>query len=153
MREYDEAEILEAFETSIGAAPVDDLLSRRLRDPPSPATAIALELARSFDPALDASLGAGAVMCGLLVGARLPPQEPAVLQHLADGIATVRSFGRHAVIARQCDLGAVAEVEKAVVNALAPGLERPAGLFVLFEIGLALGLAARPASGVDVDAR
>jgi hypothetical protein len=145
VREYDADEIREAFERSLGADPVEDLLSRRLRDPAGPATALALELARGVDPEADPAVGASAVVCGLLVGARLPPQEPGLLRHLFDGLSTVRSFGRHAVIARQCDLGAVAEVETAVADALAPGPDRPASVLVLFEIGLALGLAARPA--------
>ena len=144
MREYDADEIRQAFETSLGAEPVDDLVSRRLRDPSGPATALALELARGVDPEADPSVGASAVVCGLLVGSRLPPQEPGLLQHLLDGLSTVRSLGRHAVIARQCDLAAVAEVETAVADALVPGPDRPASVLVLFEIGLALGIAARP---------
>lgn len=146
MREYDAVDIREAFETSLGDRPVDDLVSRRLRDPNGLATSLALELARGVAPEDEPSIGASAVVCGLLLGSRLPPQEPGLVHHLIDGLSTVRSFGRHAVIARQCDLSAVAEVETAVVDALEPRPERRGSLLVLFELGLALGLAARPAA-------
>jgi hypothetical protein len=144
VREYDADEIKAAFETTLGEDAVEDLVSRRLRDPNGLATTLAVELARSLVPAADVAQGAAAVVCGLLVGSRLPPQEPAVEAHLADALATVRSFGRHAVIARHCDLGAVAEVETAVVGALGSAGAQGGAMFVLFEIGLALGLSARP---------
>jgi hypothetical protein len=143
VREYDADEIMAAFEATLGDGAADDLLARRIRDPQGVATMLSVELARSIVPPADVALGATAVVCGLLVGSRLPPQEPGLVNHLADALATVRSFGRHAVIARQCDLGAVAEVETAVVASLGP-TARKESLFVLFELGLALGLAARP---------
>jgi hypothetical protein len=143
VREYDADEIKAAFEETLGESPVDDLLSRRIRDPKGLATTIAVELARTIVPRADLTVGATSVICGILVGSRLPPQEPGIVSHLPDALSTVRSFGRHAVIARQCDLAAVAEVETAVVAALGPA-HRKEDLLVLFELGLALGLAARP---------
>ncbi len=150
MREYDEADIRAAFTAALGTGLGDDPIARDLQAPDGLATQIALELARTTvgqtTPTWerDVAEGATACLCGLLVSAWLPPAEPAVAQHLLDGVATVRSFGRHAVIARQCDLTAVASTETELARVIAGDREPPASTLQLFELGFAIGLAARP---------
>ena len=144
--DYDEHDLRRAVADSLGERSGRDFLARRLGDPAGPATALAVELARSVigDEALEeVTLGSAACVCGLLVSAFLPPREPRVVERLGDAIATVRSFGRHAVIASQCDLAAFAEVETAVARILSPAAAPPQSTLLLFELGFALGLAAR----------
>jgi len=149
VREYDEADIRAAFAAALGPRHEDDPVSRAIQAPDGLATAIALELARStvdvLPPAREQAVaeGAAACLCGLLVSAWLPPAEPELAEHLLDGVATVRSFGRHAVIARQCDLAAVAAAETEVGHAVAQGGTPAAATLQLFELGLAIGLGAR----------
>jgi hypothetical protein len=151
VREYDADDIRAAFEAALGPDTGDDPVSRDLQAPDGLATAVAIELARSTVTALPPEReqivadGAAACLCGLLVSAWLPPAEPDLARHLTDGIATVRSFGRHAIIARQCDLSAVAEIERALGRVLGAGKELAASTLQLFELGLAIGLGARPA--------
>jgi hypothetical protein len=150
VREYDEADIRAAFTAALGTGLGDDPVARDLQAPDGLATQVALELARTTigqtTPTWerDVAEGATACLCGLLVSAWLPPAEPALSEHLLDGIATVRSFGRHAVIARQCDLNAVASAENELGRVVADGRAPAASTLQLFELGFAIGLGARP---------
>lgn len=150
MTEYDADDIRAAFAAALGPDASDDPVVRELQAPDGLATAVALELARSTVAAVpplrdrEVEEGATACLCGMLVSAWLPPAEGGLVEHLVDGIATVRSFGRHAVIARQCDLGAVAECETALGRVFGRGREVAASTLQLFELGLAIGLCARP---------
>jgi hypothetical protein len=150
VREYDEDDIRAAFEAALGPEVADDPVASELQAPDGLATAIAIELARGTvpeeSPARDQELaeGATACLCGMLVSAWLPPAEDGLAARLTDGIATVRSFGRHAVIARYCDLGGVAAVETALGRTLGRGRELASSTLQLFELGLAIGLGARP---------
>jgi hypothetical protein len=150
VREYDEADIRAAFTAALGTGLEDDPIARDLQAPDGLATQVALELARTTigqrTPTWerDVAEGATACLCGLLVSAWLPPAEPTLSEHLLDGIATVRSFGRHAVIARQCDLNAVASAENELGRAVADGRTPAASTLQLFELGFAIGLGARP---------
>jgi hypothetical protein len=151
VRDYDEQEIREAFAAALGERALEDELAHELQSPEGIATAISIELAQHAVPEgpdreREVADGATACLCGLLVSARLPPVARGLAEHLADGIATVRSFGRHAIIARHCDLGAVAEVETALAGAIGRGRELPPSALRLFELGFAIGLAARPAN-------
>jgi hypothetical protein len=150
VREYDEDDIRAAFVAALGTGLGDDPIARDLQAPDGLATRIALELARTTvgqtTPTWerDVAEGATACLCGMLVSAWLPPAESALSGHLLDGVATVRSFGRHAVIARQCDLNAVASAENELGRAVAEGRPPAASTLQLFELGLAIGLGARP---------
>jgi hypothetical protein len=150
VREYDQDDIRAAFAAALGPDAGDDPVAAELQDPDGLATAVALELARTtVGPSAPAreqevAVGATACLCGLLVSAWLPPAAAGLSRRLLDGIATVRSFGRHAVIARQCDLAAVAEVENELGRVLATETEPAASTLQLFELGLAIGLGARP---------
>lgn len=150
MREYDEDDIRAAFAAALGPGAGDDPIVGELQAPDGLATAIALELAQATVPAATSQRerevgdAATACLCGILVSAWLPPAERGLEARLTDGVATVRSFGRHAVIARQCDLGAVAEAETALAQALGRGRELAPSVLQLFELGLAIGLGARP---------
>ncbi len=150
VREYDEDDIRAAFTAALGTGLGDDPIARELQAPDGLATQIALELARTTVGRAaptwerDVAEGATACLCGMLVSAWLPPAEPAVPRHLLDGVATVRSFGRHAVIARQCDLNAIANAETELGRVVAEGRAPAPSTLQLFELGLAIGLGARP---------
>jgi hypothetical protein len=150
VHEYDEDDIRAAFVAALGTGIEDDPIARDLQATDGLATQIALELARTTvgqtTPTWerDVAEGATACLCGMLVSAWLPPAEPALGRHLLDGVATVRSFGRHAVIARQCDLNAVASAENELGRAIAQSRTPAASTLQLFELGLAIGLGARP---------
>jgi hypothetical protein len=132
---FDSAEVEAAFGAVFTGPP---------GQPDELATAIALELAAQIAPAEDVSTAATAALCGLLVGVRLADADACVPDGLPAAVEHVRDVGRARVIARHCDLGTVAAVE----NALARGFGTPAGkarerLLQLFELGFAIGLAAR----------
>jgi hypothetical protein len=142
MREFEPGEIRAAFAAALGPAAT----SHALEAPGGAALELAVGLARGIvaRPS-EVADGAAACVAGMLLGAHLPPQDDALAARLFDAVATVRSFGRHAVIAQQCDLGAVAEVERAYASTVARGSGLTASTLVLFELGLALALAARQA--------
>jgi hypothetical protein len=159
VREYDADEIRAAFAAALGSDTAEDPAGLDLRAPDGLATAVALELAQSTvtaaGPAREREVadGATACLCGMLVSAQLPPAQPGLADLLPDGIATVRSFGRHAVIARQCDLGAVAEMETALERVLGRGRRTAESTLQLFELGFAIGLGARPWSSAEQPAQ
>jgi hypothetical protein len=142
MNEFGTEEIAAALELAFGAHADQELLTRQILQPGGIGSLVAIEAAREL--AADAAEeGATACICGLLVGAWLPPPQRDLLDRILDGIATVRSFGRHAVIAQRCDLTAVAGCEQVVGRAIGgEGDIAPASL-QLFEIGFAIALAAR----------
>jgi hypothetical protein len=150
VREYDEDDIRAAFAAALGPAVADDPIASELQAPDGLATAIAIELAQGTVPVSSTAReqelaeGATACLCGILVSAWLPPAEQGLAARLTDGVATVRSFGRHAVIARYCDLAGVAAVETALARTLGRGRALAASTLQLFELGLAIGLGARP---------
>lgn len=133
--QYDSSQLEAAFGEVFTAPP---------GQPDELSTAIALELATQIAPAEDVSTGATAALCGLLVGARLAEAGERIPDALPAAVETVRELGRARVIARHCDLSAVAAIEAA----LAHGFGSPVGkarecLLQLFELGFAIGLAAR----------
>jgi len=67
------------------------------------------------------------------------------IDHFERDSDAVRVAGRHSVIARHCDLGAVADVERVVAATLGGDSDSPfqQSILQLFELGLAVGLAAR----------
>lgn len=150
MREYDEDDLHAAFVAALGPELSNDPIGGELQAPDGLATAIAIELAQGTVDAAsprreqEVTDGATACVCGILVSAWLPPAARQLAARLTDGVATVRSFGRHAVIARQCDLAAVASIETALARELGRGRELAPSALQLFELGLAIGLGARP---------
>ena len=144
MREYGSEDFSAALELAFGAHADEELLNRQILRPGGVGSLVAIEAAKELGPET-VEEGATACICGLLVAAWLPPPQHDLLDRILDGIATVRSFGRHAVIARQCDLAAVAGCEQVVGRAIGgEGDLAPASL-QLFEIGFAIALAARQA--------
>jgi hypothetical protein len=144
MKEYAAEDFSAALELAFGAHAEEELLNKQILRPGGVGSLVAIEAARELDPKA-VEEGATACICGLLVGAWLPPPEHDLLDRVLDGISTVRSFGRHAVIARQCDLAAVAGCEQVVARAIGgEGDLAPASL-QLFEIGFAIALASRQA--------
>ncbi len=142
MTEYGAEDFSAALELAFGVYADEELLNRQILKPGGLGSLVAIEAARELDPkALEE--GATACICGLLVGAWLPPPQHDLLDRVLDGIATVRSFGRHAVIARQCDLSAVAGCEQVVARAIRGDGELAPASLQLFEIGFAIALASR----------
>jgi hypothetical protein len=154
--EFDGSQIEAAAGAALGRDPGEDELVRELADPDGLAVRVALELARSLVPeAVDVdglTDGATAFLWGLLVAANLTSADqmgagPLLDDDLVAGISFVTREGRQAVIARHCDLGAVAGVERVVGAALRRRRGRAEeilqSLLQLFELGLAVGLAAR----------
>jgi hypothetical protein len=133
--EFDNDQLADAFDAVFAAAPApaDDL-----------STQIAIELATQIAPEAEVSNGATAALCGLLVGARLSDAGARIPDALPAAVETVRVLGRTRVIARHCDLAGVATIERALER----GFGSPVGvlrerLLQLFELGFAIGLAAR----------
>ncbi|HVU78267.1 MAG TPA: hypothetical protein VHC67_11830 [Gaiellaceae bacterium] len=144
MREFGSDDFAGALELAFGAHSEEELLNRQILRPGGVGSLVAIEAAREL-AAETAEEGATACICGLLVGAWLPPPEHDLLDRILDGIATVRSFGRHAVIARRCDLAAVAGCERVVARAIGGASDLAPASLQLFEIGFAIALASRQA--------
>src|SRR4051794_22804514 len=139
-----DGERVEAAFRAVFSGLLDDPVSQELTDPDGLGTSIAVELASSIASAEAISDGATAALCGILVGVRLADAGERIPDALPAAVETVRVLGRSRVIAAHCDLGAVARVEHEVVSGfgfLARG--RRDSLLRLFELGFAIGLAAR----------
>ena len=140
MVEYDNAQLAEAFDAAFGEP---DALSRELTASDGLGTAIAVELATRIAPEEQVSDGATAALCGLLTGARLADAGGRIPDALPAAVETVRVLGRSRVIATHCDLGGVASLERALEQGFgSPGGPQRDTLLQLFELGLAIGLAA-----------
>jgi hypothetical protein len=142
--QYDDRRLAEAFDAVFAAEGPPDELTRTLTAADGLGTAIAVELATQIAPELGVSDGATAALCGLLVGARLADAGEQIPEALPAAVETVRVLGRSRVIASHCDLAAVAILERAVARGfgVAAG-ELRERLLQLFELGFAIGLAAR----------
>lgn len=143
MGDFDRERLRAAFQVVFGdsrspepASPVgDDLVAQ-----------VALDLAGELVPDAEAVTdGASAVVSGLLVSLELQPVA-SIADTLPTAVDAVRRLGRHTVIARHCDLDGVAELEQAISAGFGVRWARRPDLLAsfvqLFEIGLALGLAA-----------
>jgi hypothetical protein len=148
--QFDEEQIGAAAGAALGRDPGGDAFVRELADPEGLPVQVALEAARSVAPeAVDVDTlgdGATAFLWGLLLSLNLVESTALLDDDLVNAVAHVGREGRQTVIARHCDLAAVAAVEHVVVSALRRRRGRPDDILQLFlqlfELGLAVGLAA-----------
>lgn len=150
--DFDRQQIEAATAAALGNDPADDPLVAELAAPEALSVAVGVDLAERLVPSEGADAdavadGAAAFVWGLLVSANLSPAEHGILETLEDGLSLVLREGRTTVIARHCDLAGVADAERSVGAALRRRPDRAAGVLQsflqLFELGLAVGLAAR----------